>query len=618
MVLLGCTWILLLLPPLIIILVNENSYAKSFLSSSSSKCQPNFNSSCGSLPNISYPFRLKHDPKGCGLKQYELACENNRPILYLLAGKYYVLDINYKNETIRVVDVGIDQHNCSSLPLHSLPLANLPSEYPIFFVDFLTVVMLVNCQRPIKSGDYSYVDLAAGSNSNCFNNYSFSRRNHSYMLVGHDLTMSKVTESCTVKAVVPVADEPFLGGRNLSLLDFHNAMANGFELYYIYGPCPKEWSHFHCLMEGIRMLTIEFFFYETLVWCGYLGVRALIGLPLYLALLVYKFRRRHAWMNEDIESFLQSQDDLVPISYSYSMINKMTTGFNHKLGEGGFAEVYKGKLRSGKIVAVKMLKMSKATAREFINEVATIGKIHHVNVVRLVGFHAGRSKRALIYDFMPNGSLEKYIFFEQGDSSLTYNQMFKISLGVARGIEYLHCGCEMKILHFDIKPHNILLDEDFTPKVSDFGLAKLYPTDDSIVSLTAARGTFDYMAPELLYKNIGGVSHKADVYSFGMLLMEMAGRRRNLNAFVDHCSQVYFPSWVYNQLNKGKGIEIGDANEEDELLVKKMMLVALWCIQMKPDDRPSMSKVVEMLQGSVTLLPMPSKPSVCPQEMGDE
>ena len=262
--------------------------------------------------------------------------------------------------------------------------------------------------------------------------------------------------------------------------------------------------------------------------------------------------------------------------------------------------------------------MSKANTQEFINEVATIGKIHHVNVVRLVGFHAGRSKRALIYDFMPNGSLEKYIFSEQGDSSLTYNQMFKISLGVARGIEYLHCGCDVKILHFDIKPHNILLDENFTPKILDFGLAKLYPTDNSIVSLIVARGTFGYMAPELLYKNIGGVSHKADVYSFGMLLMEMAGRRWNLNAFVDHYSQVYFPSWVYNQLNKGKGIEMGDASEEDGLLVKKMMLVALWCIQMKPDDRPSMSKVVEMLQGSVTLLPMPPKPSVCPQEMRDE
>ena len=143
---------------------------------------------------------------------------------------------------------------------------------------------------------------------------------------------------------------------------------------------------------------------------------------------------------------------------------------------------------------------------------------------------------------MPNGSLDKYIISRQGSISLSNEKMYEISLGVARGIEYLHQGCDMQILHFDIKSHNILLDEKFIPKLSDFGLAKLYPTDNSIVSLTAARGTIGYMAPELFYKNIGGVSHKSDVYSFGMLLMEMIGRRKNLNALTDHSSQIYFPS----------------------------------------------------------------------------
>ena len=106
----------------------------------------------------------------------------------------------------------------------------------------------------------------------------------------------------------------------------------------------------------------------------------------------------------------------------------------------------------------------------------------------------------------------------------------------------------MQILHFDIKPHNILLDENFTPKVSDFGLAKLYPPDDSIVSLTAARGTLSYIAPELFYKNIGGVSYKAYVYSFGMLLLEMASKRKNFNGCANHSSQIYFPTWVYEQV----------------------------------------------------------------------
>ncbi|XP_035548713.1 PR5-like receptor kinase [Juglans regia] len=166
----------------------------------------------------------------------------------------------------------------------------------------------------------------------------------------------------------------------------------------------------------------------------------------------------------------------------------------------------------------------------------------------------------------------------------------------------------MQILHFDIKPHNILLDESLKPKVSDFGLPKLYPVEDSIVHLTRARGTFGYMAPEMLYKNIGGVSYKVDVYSFGMLLMEMVSRRKNLNASTEHLSQIYFPTWIYDQFHDGKNIEIQDATEDERKIYKKMMIVALWCIQLKPSDRPSMNKVVKMLEGDVECLQVPLKP----------
>ena len=127
-----------------------------------------------------------------------------------------------------------------------------------------------------------------------------------------------------------------------------------------------------------------------------------------------------------------------------------------------------------------------------------------------------------------------------------------------------------------------------------------------------------YMAPELFYKNIGGVSYKADVYSLGMLLMEMAGRRKNLNVFAEHSSQIYFPSWVYEQFNEGKDIEMEDATEEGKELSKKLIIVALWCIQLKPSDRPSMNKVVEMLEGNVELLQMPPKPFLTPQEVPAE
>lgn len=343
---------------------------------------------------------------------------------------------------------------------------------------------------------------------------------------------------------------------------------------------------------------------------------------------IYTWRRKHLSLYNSIEEFLQSQNNLMPIRYSYSEIKRMTKNFKDKLGEGGYGCVYKGKLSSGHFVAVKILGKSKANGQEFINEVATIGRIHHFNVVRLVGFCVEKSKNALIYEFMTNGSLEKYVYHsplqEMKSGSLDCTKMFEISLGIARGIEYLHRGCDMQILHFDIKPHNILLDDKFNPKVSDFGLARLCPSDKNNVTLTAARGTIGYIAPELFYKNIGGVSYKADVYSFGMLLMEMASRRKNFKAIEENSSETYFPLWVHDQLiNSSSGDEKDIImyeneqvpNEQELKIIKKMVIVALWCIQLKPSDRPSMNNVIEMLERDVEYcLELPPKPSLYPQE----
>ena len=294
----------------------------------------------------------------------------------------------------------------------------------------------------------------------------------------------------------------------------------------------------------------------------------------------------------------------------------MTNKFKDKLGQGGYGSVFKGKLRSGRFVAIKLLGKPKNNGQDFTSEVATIGRIHHVNVVRLVGYCVEGSKRALVYDFMPNSSLDKYIYSKEGSIPLSCKKTYEIAFGVARGIEYLHQGCDMQILHFDIKPHNILLDENFNPKIFDFGLAKLYPVDNSIVTLTAARGTIGYIAPELFYKNIGGVSYKADVYSFGMLLMEMASRRKNFRTIAEHSSQDYFPLWAYDQYSEGNDLlETGNVTEEENIMIKKMVMTAFWCIQMKPSDRPPMDKVIQMLGGDVENLKLPPKPFLNQQEM---
>ncbi|VAI36690.1 unnamed protein product [Triticum turgidum subsp. durum] len=169
----------------------------------------------------------------------------------------------------------------------------------------------------------------------------------------------------------------------------------------------------------------------------------------------------------------------------------------------------------------------------------------------------------------------------------------------------------MQILHFDIKPHNILLDTNFFPKIADFGLAKLYPRDNSFVPLSALWGTIGYIAPEMISRSFGVISSKSDVYSFGMLLLEMAGGRRNADPNAANSSQAFYPSWVFDRLTKH---EPGEISAEMHELERKLCLVGLCCIQMKSHDRPEMSEVIEMLEGSVDSVPVPSRPFFCDDE----
>ncbi|GKD92247.1 leaf rust 10 disease-resistance locus receptor-like protein kinase-like 2.5 protein, partial [Tanacetum coccineum] len=258
------------------------------------------------------------------------------------------------------------------------------------------------------------------------------------------------------------------------------------------------------------------------------------------------------------------------------------------------------------LVAVKLLSEATENREDFINEVASIGRTSHVNIVALLGFCIEGKKRALLYEFMPNGSLDK--FLQDDVTHLDWNTLFFIAKGIARGLEYLHRDCNTRIVHFDIKPHNILLDKEFVPKISDFGLAKLCKTKESIVSVTGARGTAGYMAPEVFFKNLGGSSHKSDVYSYGMMVLEMTGARKNNKVRKASTSDEYFPDWVYKQIEAGGNLgDYGVKTEVDEEIARKMMMVSLWCVQSDPSDRPSITKVMEMLEGSFESLDVPPK-----------
>ncbi|KAM0055857.1 putative glycerophosphodiester phosphodiesterase, protein kinase RLK-Pelle-LRK10L-2 family [Helianthus debilis subsp. tardiflorus] len=226
--------------------------------------------------------------------------------------------------------------------------------------------------------------------------------------------------------------------------------------------------------------------------------------------------------NVKFEMFLQNHEFLAPKRFSYAQVEKMTNSFNFELGKGGFGTVYKGVLGNQNLVAVKVLSELKGDGEDFINE---------------------GHKEALIYEFMPNGSLERFIYNRGSSKScqLGWEKLHQIAIGIARGLEYLHRGCSTRLLHFDIKPHNILLDNDFCPKISDFGLPKLFREKESKISMSRMRGTPGYIVPELFSRNFGEVSHKSDVYSYGVMILEMVGGRKNIEVGVDHTSEIYFP-----------------------------------------------------------------------------
>uniref|UniRef100_A0ACD5W2S7 Uncharacterized protein n=1 Tax=Avena sativa TaxID=4498 RepID=A0ACD5W2S7_AVESA len=265
------------------------------------------------------------------------------------------------------------------------------------------------------------------------------------------------------------------------------------------------------------------------------GTSSLVGVCLFLLTLFLwykKYQGKGSKNTPRIESFLQKQGTSHPKRYSYPEVRRMTNSFAHKLGQGGFGAVYRGKLSDGREIAVKMLKDTQGDGEEFMNEVASISRTSHVNVVTLLGFCLQGSKRALVYEYMTNGSLERYTFGNssaQDPNALCWERLFDIVLGIARGLEYLHRGCNTRIIHFDIKPQNILLDGDFCPKISDFGLAKLCKQKDSKISIGGARGTVGYIAPEVFSRQYGAVSSKSDVYGYGMVVLEMVGARKQVS-----------------------------------------------------------------------------------------
>ncbi|KFK35534.1 hypothetical protein AALP_AA4G003100 [Arabis alpina] len=336
------------------------------------------------------------------------------------------------------------------------------------------------------------------------------------------------------------------------------------------------------------------------------GVVVGIGLLIIFAVVVIFIIRKRRKRYTDDEEILSM--DVKPFTFTYSELRSATQDFNasNKLGEGGFGPVYKGKLNDGREVAVKLLSVGSRQGKgQFVAEIVAISAVQHRNLVKLYGCCYEGDHRLLVYEYLPNGSLDQALF---GDKTLhlDWSTRYEICLGVARGLVYLHEEARLRIVHRDVKASNILLDSNLVPKVSDFGLAKLYDDKKTHIS-TRVAGTIGYLAPE--YAMRGHLTEKIDVYAFGVVVLELVSGRPNSDENLED-EKRYLLEWAWNLHEKSREVELIDRELTDFNMeqVKRMIGIALLCTQTSHGLRPPMSRVVAMLSGDVEVSDVTSKP----------
>ncbi|XP_062087403.1 receptor-like serine/threonine-protein kinase SD1-8 isoform X2 [Humulus lupulus] len=313
---------------------------------------------------------------------------------------------------------------------------------------------------------------------------------------------------------------------------------------------------------------------------------------------------------EEYELETQEEDLELPL-FDLNIVSVATGEFSfaNKIGEGGFGPVYKGVLPSGQEIAVKRLsKSSGQGTEEFKNEVILIAKLQHRNLVKLLGCCIQGEEKMLIYEYLPNKGLNSLLFDETRKKSLTWKKRFDIITGISRGLVYLHQDSRLRIIHRDLKASNILLDSEMEPKISDFGIARIFGTEQTQERTLRIIGTYGYMSPE--YAMTGHFSVKSDVFSFGVLLLEIVSGKKNWGFYhPDHDLNLLGHTWKL--WNEGKALELIDKAMEGSFSadeVKRCIKVGLLCVQQRVEDRPIMSSVLLMLGNENSTVPEPKEP----------
>ncbi|THG19382.1 G-type lectin S-receptor-like serine/threonine-protein kinase At4g27290 isoform X1 [Camellia sinensis] len=410
--------------------------------------------------------------------------------------------------------------------------------------------------------------------------------------------------NCTGYANVDIRD----GGSGCliwfgDLIDIREYAENGQDLYVRMAASELEKLNSSSAKRRVRIITIPI---------------SLVGVVLLILFLFFQVRNKRKLKRVGMTRFnpernYNDENDRKDIElplFDFATISKATDDFSisNKIGEGGFGPVYKGTLEEGQQIAVKRLsKSSRQGLDEFKNEVLCIAKLQHRNLVKLLGCCIEEEERMLIYEYLPNKSLDSFIFDEKQSMLLDWPKRFNIINGIARGLLYLHQDSRLRVIHRDLKAGNILLDNEMNPKISDFGMARSFGGNETQANTTRVVGTYGYMSPE--YAIDGLFSIKSDVFSFGVLVLEIISGKKNRGFYhPDHNLNLLGHAW--NLHKEGKSSELIDTSMADACNhpeVIRSIHIGLLCVQQSPEDRPSMSSVVLMFCTDM-VLPQPKQP----------
>ncbi|XP_048422227.1 G-type lectin S-receptor-like serine/threonine-protein kinase At1g61500 isoform X2 [Pyrus x bretschneideri] len=583
-------------------------------------CSNTFN--CGGITKVGFPFWGDGRPDNCGYPELKLACSNDVTTIEIMRVKYRLLKINQDEQTLKVVRDDYYDKICSPKFGNTTLDSNL-FDYVSGSSDF---TLLYDCASSSLAEGFKCPD------------------NETYANVAAVPAAVPGTPICESK-VVRISDPTGFGIISiLNVTALEAAVREGYEVKYKVnsgkcdecvgskGVCGYDWNLnetvCHCpnqtseprTCSAARTAAISnpaaaplppakdkgkaIILVAILPVC-FIGV---LGAIVFGWCQMKAKQKGHSKLTRDtLQEYIGGKHDLSGLQiYDFDSILVATDNFSiaNKLGQGGFGPVYRGKLAEGKEIAVKRLSSNSGQGVvEFRNEMLLISNLQHKNLVRIMGCCVKEDEKLLIYEFMPNKSLDTFLFDLTRRAVLDWGTRFNIIQGVANGLVYLHHDSYLKVIHRDLKVSNILLDEKMNPKISDFGLARSVEGTQNLENTQRVAGTRGYMSPEYA---MGGIfSQKSDVYSFGVLVLEIISSKKN-TAFYIYDRQLGLLAYAWQLWKEGRELELVDemltADSYSASEVMKCVHIGLLCVQDNAMDRPSVPDVVFMLNGSTTII----------------